>query len=118
MINMLSRDNLQQQWHALEFALIERLQIKSGMDSILLFIGIREAGLPPKEFTENEKINLRQMAVCTILVAAGYYQLLWVDDFGWPNFKQLQREPEMRSVERENFLKPWVLLYIEKNKLV
>ena len=40
------------------------------MDSILLFIGKREAGLPPKEFTENEKINLRQMAVFTILVAA------------------------------------------------
>ena len=115
---MRSQDNLQQTWLSLESALIERLQVNPGMDSILLFIGKREAGLPAKEFTENEKLNLRQMAVCTILVPAGYYQLLWVDDFGWPNFKQLQREPVMSSFERETFLKPWVILYAEKNKLV
>ncbi len=115
---MVSQDNLEQRWVTLESALIEKLQIKSGMDSILLFIGKREAGLPAKEFTEDEKRNLRQMAVCTILVAAGYYQLLWVDDFGWPNFKQLQREPVMSNIERETFLKPWVILYAQKNKLV
>ena len=115
---MRSQDNLQQTWLSLESALIERLQIKPGMDTILLFIGKREAGLPAKEFTDNEKLNLRQMAVCTILVPAGYYQLLWVDDFGWPNFKQLQREPVMSGFERETFLKPWVILYAEKNKLV
>lgn len=115
---MLSQDNLQQRWQALETALMERWQIIPGMDSILLFIGKREAGLPAKEFAENEKINLRQMALCTVLVPAGYYQLVWVDDFGWPNFKQLQREPAMSVDEREIFLKPWVLLYAEKNKLV
>ncbi len=115
---MFNTDSLEQRWPALESALMERWQIEPGMDSILLFIGKREAGLPPKEFTETEKLNLRQMAVFTILVAAGYYQLFWVDDFGWPNFKQLQREPGMSLSEREIFLKPWVILYAEKNKLV
>ena len=115
---MLNTDNLEQRWLALESALMERLQIKPGMESILLFIGKREAELPPKEFTETEKLNLRLMAVCTVLVAAGYYQLYWVDDFGWPNFKQLQREPIMSTNEREIFLKPYVLKYAEKNKLI
>lgn len=111
---MLPQNNLEQRWQKLESALADQLGNKMCMDEILLFIGIKEAGLPPKKFTENEKINLRQMAVCTILVPARYYELFWVDDFGWPNFNQLQREPVLSIPEREAFLKPWILLYAEK----
>jgi hypothetical protein len=44
--------------------------------------------------------------------------LIWVDDFGWPNFKQLQREPEMTPTEREVFLQPYVIMYAEKHRLI
>jgi hypothetical protein len=116
---MLSEDDLQQRWLKLESGFEKRLGKKTTLDDVLVFIGIREAGLPPKKtFTETEKINLIQMAVCSILVPARYYELFWVEDSGWPHFNQLQRLPQMNNTEREAFLIPYVLLYAEKNKLI
>jgi hypothetical protein len=115
---MLPEDDLPKRWLKLESVLKERLGKQPEMDDILLFIGIRESGLPSKNFTELEKYNLRQMAVSTILVPGRYYEMIWVDDFGWPNFRQLQREPEMSILEREMFLQPYVLVYAEKHRLI
>ena len=58
------------------------------------------------------------MALCTILAPARYFELMWVDDTGWPHFRNLERVPEMNVTERETFLKPYVLKYAEKNKLI
>ncbi len=98
--------------------LTEQLGYKPGMEAVLLFIGTREAGLPPKKFTETEISELKQLAICTLLVPARYYQLFWVDDTGWPHFKELQRMPEMPVEDRNDFLKKYVLLYAEKNRLL
>jgi hypothetical protein len=115
---MLPEDVLQQRWSNLESKLTRRIGNEPDADAILVFIGIREAGLPSKEFTEKEKADLRQMAMCTILTPARYYELLWVDDTGWPHFKQLQRIPDMSVPERDKFLKEHILVYAEKNKLL
>ncbi|MBL0358589.1 MAG: hypothetical protein IPP72_17765 [Chitinophagaceae bacterium] len=100
---MMPGDELQQRWLKLESLLTERLGKKPDLDDVLLFIGKKESGLPPKNFTEEEQLNLRQMAICTILVPARYYELYWVDDMGWPHFNQLQRLPEMSLPEKEVF---------------
>jgi hypothetical protein len=115
---MIIEEDQQKRWLKLEAALQERLGIQPDMDAILLFIGIRESGLPPKTFTETEKLNLRQIAVSTILVPARYYELIWVDDFGWPSFKELQRIPQMNLAERDVFLQPYVLMYAEKQRII
>ena len=101
---MLPDINLQKRWLQLESALTERLGKKLTLEDILLFIGVREAGIPPKEFTEREKIELMQVAISTILVPAKYYELLWVEDTGWPHFKQLQPIKEMNAKDKEFFL--------------
>ncbi|MBL7743881.1 MAG: hypothetical protein JNN00_10450 [Chitinophagaceae bacterium] len=115
---MLSEELLQQRWSQLKIKMASRLGNDPCLDDILVFIGITEAMLPPKQFTEKEKADLRQMAICTVLVPARYYQLLWVDATGWPHYNELQRVPEMNADERERFLMQYVLLYAEKNKLV
>ena len=115
---MLSEDEMQQRWLKLNTVLMERLGKQPDLDDILLFIGIKESGLPPKQFTDAEIYNLKQIAVSTILVPARYYELIWVDDFGWPNFRQLQREPVMTAPEREKFLQPYVIMYAEKHRLI
>ncbi len=56
------------------------------------------------------------MAVCTVLVPARYYELFWVEDSGWPHYKQLVREPEMSPQQRQDFLKPYILQYAKKTK--
>jgi hypothetical protein len=58
------------------------------------------------------------MATSTILVPARYYELFWVEDTGWPHYKQLQRLPPMPGPELEKFLKPWVIQYAMKNRLI
>jgi hypothetical protein len=115
---MLPEDDLQHRWLQLELKLTDRLGKKPDLDDVLLFIGVRESGMPPKNFTETEKFNLMEMAVHTILVPARYYELFWVDDIGWPHYRQLEVVPAMSIADRENFLKPYVLMYAEKNKLV
>lgn len=115
---MLPDDELQQGWLTLEKALALPLGKTPVLEDILIRIGIREAGLPPRQFTETEKINLIQMAICTVLVPAGYYELFWVEDSGWPHYKQLQRVPEMSLPERDKFLQPFIVLYAKKNKLI
>lgn len=115
---MLPDNDLSQRWVKLESVLTQQLGKKPCLDDILFFIGVQEAGLPPKDFTENEKMDVKQVALCSILVPARYYELMWVEDTGWPHFKQLRRLPPMDETEREEFLKPYVLLYAEKNKII
>lgn len=115
---MLPEDDLQQCWLNLQVKLAERLGKIPDLDEVLLFIGIRESGMPPKKFTETEIFNLKEMAMHTILVPARYYELFWVDDIGWPHYRQLQAVPVMSSAEKEIFLQPFVVLYAKKNKLL
>ncbi len=111
---MLSEENFEQRWQQLLARLTEKLGCEPDMEAVLLFIGIRESGLPSKAFTEKEIAELKQMAICTLLVPAGYYQLFWVDDTGWPHFKELKRMPAMTEEERNDFLKPCIIRYADK----
>lgn len=115
---MLSPEDLQQQWLIFESRLTEKLGQQPDFDAILLFVGIKEACLPPKKLSETEKINLMQMAVCTVLVPARYYELFWVEDSGWPHYTQLQRLPEMTASAKEVFLKPYILMWAQKNRVI
>ncbi|MFZ1528927.1 MAG: hypothetical protein WAT19_09255 [Ferruginibacter sp.] len=107
----------QQQWLQLELRLTERFGRQPVLDEILIFIGSLEAGLPPKKLTETDKENLKQVAISAILAPAKYYELMWVDDTGWPHFRQLDRLPQMTEAAYHDFLKKYILQYVQKNKL-
>jgi hypothetical protein len=115
---MLPAEDLQQRWLGLEEKLSVRLGKTPDLDDVLLLIGIKESGMPPKIYSPTEKFNLTEMALHTILVPAGYYELFWVDDTGWPHYRQLQPVSAMSDTERVHFLKPYILMYAQKNKLV
>lgn len=114
---MLSEDE-QQRWNKFVLKVKERLGTSPDLDNVLMFIGVYESGRPAKNFTEKEIMELKQMALCTILAPARYFELMWVDDTGWPHFRNLERVPEMNPSEREEFLKTYILRYAEKNKLM
>ncbi len=115
---MCADSDTEERWVRFQHILTEKLGRPPSLNDILLFVGTREAGLPPKQFSDTEKVNLVQMAVCTILVPARYYELYWVEDSGWPHYNQLQRLPEMTEDEKVVFLKPYLLLWAEKNKIL
>lgn len=116
---MLPEEDLQQRWLQLQSALTKQPGKEYTLDDILILIGRQEAGWPPqKELSENEKNDLLQLGICSILVPAKYYELIWVDDIGWPHFKQLKQLPDNNLAERNFLLKQYVLLYNDRNKLL
>lgn len=115
---MIPEEDISQRWEQLENLISQKTGLCTGTDDVLLYIGIQEAGLPPKVLSEREKTELIQMATSTVLVPARYYELFWVEDTGWPHYKQLQRIPPMSKELLENFLKPWIIRYAIKNRML
>lgn len=104
-------------WQQFEADLQARWGHRPTIDEILLRIGIFEAGMPePTSLTDNERMNILQMAEATILVPGRYYALFWVEDSGWPHYSQLERLPRMNAAQKADFLKPYILYYIEHHR--
>ena len=114
---MLAKDDLQQRWWALEARLVERFGKKPDLETVLFLIGIQEFGQLKEKFTKEQKQDLMHVAVCSLLVPSGYYELEGKDAEGWPHFKQLKVMPDMGMIEQENFLKDHVLLYFEEHEI-
>ncbi len=102
-------------WHLLLQRLSHAPEPTISLQELLLKIGMHEAGLPPKLLRPHEVAELTELGTCAILVPARYYELFWVDDTGRPHYRQLQRLPAMKEEEREEFLKPHIVLYAERN---
>lgn len=110
------QDDLQQRWWQLEARLMDRFQKKPDLEAILFLIGVQELGDFREKFSKEQKQDLMHLAVCHLLAASGYYEMEFVDEEGWPHYRQLKPMPEMNPVEQENFIKDHVLLYFEKNQ--
>ena len=111
------KDDLQSRWWTLEARLVERFGKKPDLETILFLIGIQELGGEKDKFTKEQKQDLMHIAVCTLLMPSGYYEVERRDEEGWPHFKQLKPMPDMNAFEQENFLKDHVLLYFVENEI-
>ncbi|GAA4743012.1 hypothetical protein [Flavisolibacter ginsenosidimutans] len=111
-------DDLQSRWWKLEEKLMERFEKKPDVETILFLIGIQELGDIKEKFTKEQKQDLMHVAVCTVLMPSGYYEIEKVDEDGWPHFGQLKAMPELNPFEQENFLKDHILLYFQNHELI
>lgn len=116
---MVADVDIAQRWQIFESIVAKQIGRKPEPDDLLLFIGIREAGLPPQPtYTEAEKSKLMQMAECTVLAPARYFELVWVEDTGWPHFNTLRPLPRMKPEEKQEWMQTYILQYAVKNKIV
>jgi len=111
-------DDLQSRWWKLEEKLIERFEKKPDVETILFLIGIQELGDVKAKFTKEQKQDLMHVAVCTVLMPSGYYEIEGIDAEGWPHFKQLKAMPELDPFQQEAFLKDHILLYFQNHELI
>ena len=111
-------DDLQSRWWKLEEKLRERFDKKPDVETVLFLIGIQELGDVKAKFSKEQKQDLMHVAVCTVLMPSGYYEIEGVDKDGWPHFKQLKAMPEMNAFEQEAFLKDHILLYFQNHELI
>ena len=111
-------DDLQSRWWKLEEKLMQRFEKKPDVETILFLIGIQELGDIKAKFSKEQKQDLMHVAVCTVLMPSGYYELERVDEDGWPHFKQLKAMPELDAFQQEAFLKDHILLYFQNHELI
>ncbi len=112
---MLTNDDIQQRWWKLEAKLVERFGKKPDLEAVLFLIGIQEFGGIKEKFTKEQKQDLMHVAVCHLLTVSGFHELEYVDEDGWPHYKQIKAMPELDPIEQENFLKDHILLYFQSN---
>ncbi len=114
---MFVNDDLQQRWWNLEAKLVERFGKKPDVETILFLIGLQETGLAKEKITKEEKQDLMHVAVCTVLMQSGYYEIEKMDKDGWPHFVQLKELPVLPLNDQENFLKDHILLYFDQQEI-
>lgn len=115
---MNAKDDLQSRWWKLEGVLLERFGKKPDVESVLFLIGVQELGDVNRKFSKEQKQDLMHVAVCTVLMPSGYYEMEGVDEDGWPHFRQLKAMPELNAFEQETFLKDHILLHFQNNDLL
>lgn len=108
--------DLQTRWWTLEAKLVERFGKKPDMETLLFLIGIQEFGDIRPRYTKEQKQDLMHIAVCSLLIQSGYYEIDQYDDDGWPHFRQLKELPVMNPIEQELYLKDHILLYFETHE--
>src|SRR6201991_3675981 len=112
---MFASDDLQARWWNLEAKLVDRFEKKPDLETILFLIGVQELNRTAGKYTKEQKQDLMHVAVCTVLMPSGYYEIEKKDEEGWPHFRQLKAMPDMNPIEQENFLKDHVLLYFDEH---
>lgn len=112
------QDDLIQRWWQLEQRLTEKFGKKPDLESILFLIGLQETGFIQENISKEQKQDLMHVALCTVLMPSGYYELDHTDKDGWPHFRQLKEHKAQSLIEQENLLKDHVLFYFQNEGLI
>lgn len=113
---MFKRDlDLEKRWSKLLDGLKETIGKKpNDLNGVLFLIGVQELGIGTKNFSKEQKQDLMHIAICKVLSYAGFYELDFVDQDGWPHWKSVKELPHFDILEQEKLLKLQVLEYFEK----
>ena len=108
---------LQSKWNEV----LEKLegQFGPGMDlqSVIFLIGVQELGLGARNFSKKEKLDLMHIAICRLLSQYGYYEFDGYDNAGWPQWKSLEKLPNLQSKEQDQLIMQAVIDYFEEETL-
>ena len=95
--------------------LLKHLEKSFGEDldvhALLFLIGVNELGIGHKKFSKQEKTDLIHVAICTLMVPAGYYEFKGRDEDGWPHFELIKNLPSINSKDQEHLIKEAMLDY-------
>lgn len=113
---MLKRDlELEKRWSKLLGGIEELIGKKpKDLNGVLFLIGVQELGQGNKTFSKEQKQDLMHIAICKVLSLAGFYELDYIDQEGWPHWKLIKKLPHFDILEQEKLLKIQVLEYFEQ----
>lgn len=81
------------------------------LQGALFLVGVQELGLGWRNFKKDEKVGLMHVAICTLLMPYGYYELVGRDEDGWPHFERAQSLPNLESGQQEKLMKEALVEY-------
>ena len=95
--------------------LLKHLEKSFGEDldvhALLFLIGVNELGIGHKKFSKQEKTDLIHVAICTLMITAGYYEFKGRDEDNWPHFELVKNLPAINSKDQEHLIKEAMLDY-------
>lgn len=100
-------------WELLSKWFEDSFGMESDSESMLFMIGVQELGQGVKEFHKTQKMELMHIAVCTILVADGYYEFSHLDADAWPHFESKKKLPSLKGEQQEEFIKKALINYFK-----
>lgn len=90
----------------------ERFGKRPDMNALLFIIGMRELGhLGEKNFRKDDKVSLMHIATCKILSYSGHYELVGMDEEGWPHWELKNSLPDMSLLEQETYIREHIIEY-------
>lgn len=104
---------LKGKWDALCKKLGAEFGEEPDLQSILFLIGVQELGRGPQKFSKDEKQDLMHIAVCRLLSTFGYYELIGLDQDGWPHWKLVSKLPPLSLREQDWLLKQAAVEYFD-----
>lgn len=111
---------LKQRWEDLQQKLSH--QFADGelmdLDAIIYLVGVQELGKPQAKFKKDDKINLMHIAICTLLEPYGFYEFDYIDEDGWPHFKNLSKLPALKAGEQTVLMKEALVSYFLKREYI
>ncbi len=86
------------------------------LDVILFLIGVRELGSGPQKrtFKKDQKLDLMHIAICRLLMPYGYYELVGLDEDGWPHYELIKKLPFLKAGEQSILMKESVIRYFDE----
>ncbi|RMG75735.1 MAG: hypothetical protein D6722_00485 [Bacteroidetes bacterium] len=109
--------DLTTRWNLLEERLRAHFGKQLNMEAILFLIGVRELGVPPREFSKEEKLDLMHIAICRLLSESGYYRLSHQDQDGWPHWELVKPLPHTDMFSQVHLLREHILAYFEAEEV-
>ncbi|MDB2389330.1 MAG: hypothetical protein EBT51_02075 [Flavobacteriaceae bacterium] len=88
------------------------------LDAIIYLVGVQELGQIHRKFKKDEKINLMHIAICKLLEPYGYYSFDFVDEQGWPHYKNIEPLPALKAGEQAVLMKEAIVQYFLAQKLL
>ncbi|PWJ36107.1 hypothetical protein [Sediminitomix flava] len=87
------------------------------VQGMLFLVGVQELGRGNQFFSKEEKQDLMHIAICKVLSFSGYYELEFVDQDGWPHWKNIKKLPFLNILSQETLLKMHIIEYFRQEVL-
>lgn len=104
---------IEKEFKTIEFQFIKRFKKKPSLEAILLLIGYQESPEVKSKHGKEEKLDLINLGVLTVLETQGLFKRTGTDH-GWPVFEPSETQ---HTGDKEKTLRAGIVAYFRQNEL-